>query len=71
MLPTVKKEEVRPGDIVVIEHHRVGDHPWTGEILEVLRDGDREHYRVRWEDGRESVFYPRGGFSIRDRARRP
>ncbi len=26
--------------------------------------GDEEHYRVRWEDGHESLFYPGGDARI-------
>ena len=29
-----------------------------GEVLEVLGDGELEHYRVRWADGHESVYFP-------------
>jgi hypothetical protein len=27
-------------------------------VLEVLGDGELEHYRVRWADGHESVYFP-------------
>jgi hypothetical protein len=27
-------------------------------ILEVLGDPGRERFRVRWEDGHESIFFP-------------
>jgi len=40
----------------------------TGEILEVLGKPGREHFQVRWEDGRESFFYPGGESSIRPQA---
>ena len=46
------------GDLVVIEGHRVGQGQRIGEVLEVLGQPGHEHYRVRWEDGRETVFYP-------------
>jgi Domain of unknown function (DUF1918) len=59
------------GDIVVITGHRVGEHEQTGEILEVLGESPREHFRVRWEDGRESTFYPGSDATIRHHARRP
>jgi hypothetical protein len=49
---------VAVGDIVVIEGHRVGEARRTGEIVDVLGEGEREHYRVRWEDDRETIFYP-------------
>ena len=45
------------GDLVVIEGHRVGQGQRIGEVLEVLGEPGHEHYRVRWEDERETVFY--------------
>jgi hypothetical protein len=47
----------RVGDLVVIEGHRVGQGRRIGEILEVLGEPGHEHYRVRWDDEHESVFY--------------
>src|SRR5690606_35313167 len=29
-----------------------------GEVVEVIRNGDREEYRIRWEDGQESLYRP-------------
>jgi hypothetical protein len=46
------------GDLVVIEGHRVRQGQRIGEILAVLGEPGHEHYRVRWEDERETVFYP-------------
>ena len=31
-----------------------------GLILEVLGHGEHEHYRVRWDEEHESIFYPSG-----------
>jgi hypothetical protein len=47
-----------PGDRVLVESHRVGEAARKGEILEVLGIREFPHYRVRWEDGRETLFYP-------------
>ena len=58
----------RPGDVVVIEGHHVGEGRRSGEIVEVLGEPDHEHYRVRWEDGRETVFYPSSDATVRRRA---
>jgi hypothetical protein len=60
----------QPGNVVVIEGHHVGEGRRTGEILEVLGEPGHEHYRVRWEDGRETVFYPAGDVTIRRHATR-
>ena len=27
-------------------------------MIEVMGQGEREHYRVRWQDGHESVYFP-------------
>jgi len=51
-------EKAKPGDRIVVEAHHVGEAHREGEILEVLGEAGHEHYRVRWADGSESVFYP-------------
>ena len=62
---------VAPGDILRIEGHRVGGGRRMGVIVEVLGEAEREHYRVRWEDDAETIFYPRSGdATIERRARR-
>ena len=47
-------------------HAKQGDHividTTTLDALrrhgEVIGQGEREHYRIRWEDGHESVYFP-------------
>jgi hypothetical protein len=46
-----------PGDLVVIGAHQLGGHEQLAEIIGVLGEGVHTHYRVRWEDGHESVFF--------------
>jgi hypothetical protein len=46
------------GEVIEIEAHHLGEGRRIGKILEVLDPGEHEHYRVRWDDGRESIFYP-------------
>ncbi len=53
--------EGRAGDRVSLESERTGRAAREGEILEVLGTGEGVHYRVRWEDGHESTFFPSGG----------
>ena len=53
--------EGRAGDRVILESERTGQAAREGEILEVLGAGEGVHYRVRWEDGHESTFFPSGG----------
>jgi Domain of unknown function (DUF1918) len=60
----------RKGDSVVVSAHRVGAAERVGEILEVLGEPDRVHYRVRWAAGNESVLYPSSDAIIRPARRR-
>jgi Ala-tRNA(Pro) deacylase len=43
----------------------VDDTPRRGEILETLGPRTSRHYRVRWDDGHESTYYPGPGTHIR------
>ncbi len=52
------------GDLVIVEGHRIGEARRIGEILEVLGEAGHEHYRVRWDDDHESVFYPSSDSTI-------
>jgi Domain of unknown function (DUF1918) len=47
----------KAGDRIVVESLRVGQPRREGEVLEVVA-GEREHYRVRWDDGHESIYFP-------------
>jgi hypothetical protein len=46
------------GDEIIVDAHHVGDLPRTGEILAVLETGGVTHYRVRWDDGTDCIFFP-------------
>ena len=70
MTTTQTASETRPGDVVVVEGHRVGEGRRIGEILEVVGEPGHEHYRVRWDDDRESVFYPSSDAVIHHSTRR-
>jgi hypothetical protein len=61
----VEYADASAGDVVVIHGHRVGEHEQLGEIVEVLGEGVHVHFRVRWDDGRESLFYPGSDATIR------
>lgn len=65
MNPGVAIRSGREGDVVVISGHRVGERERIGEILEVLGEADHVHYRVRWEDQSETLFYPGSDATIR------
>lgn len=63
--------KTKRGDVVVVSGHHVGEPERTGEILEVLGDPSHERYRVRWDDGHESIFYPGSDAHIRHKTRTP
>lgn len=46
------------GDEIVVQTETVGRTPRCGEVLEVLVTGGEEHYRIRWDDGHESLLFP-------------
>lgn len=50
--------QARVGDNVAVGSRRSGSGGRRGTIAEVLSSPGGEYYRVRWEDGRESVFHP-------------
>lgn len=50
--------EAHAGDHVIVQGPKVGAPARTGEIIEVLPHDGGEHYRVRWDDQRESIFFP-------------
>jgi hypothetical protein len=45
------------GDWIEVAGAREGS-PRRGEILEVLGAGHHTHFRVRWDEEHESLFYP-------------
>jgi hypothetical protein len=55
MSPSVHAQQ---GDLIVIGGHWPGDPRRTGKILKILGASEREHYRVRWENGRTTTYYP-------------
>jgi Ala-tRNA(Pro) deacylase len=61
MYATNDTERPAVGDVIVVGGHHVGDARNMGEILEVRGDPRHECYRIRWEDGHESIFYPADG----------
>lgn len=50
----------RSGDRIVVESERVAQPERTGVIEEVLQE-DPPRFRVRWDDGRTSIFSPSAG----------
>ncbi len=70
MRKTVAGKPVAAGDVIEITGHSVGDSPRTAEVIEIIGSDEREHYRVRWEDGHESVLYPGDDAVVRHAPRR-
>jgi hypothetical protein len=68
-MTTQQVAQAARGDVVEVSARRVGDHGRTGEIVGVLGDKAHPHYRVRWEDGHESVLYPGEGVTVRSTRR--
>ena len=53
--------QAKTGDRIVVESAHVGQPRREGEVLEVVpsgREHEREYYRVRWDDGHESIYFP-------------
>jgi hypothetical protein len=70
MKPT-RGHQAKPGDVVVVHGHTIGDAGRTGMILDVLDAGSgHEHYRVRWDEEHETLFWPGSDVSIRPASRR-
>jgi Domain of unknown function (DUF1918) len=53
------------GDLIVIAGHHVGEPERIAEILEVVGELPNERYRVRWDDGHESVYFPDSDATIK------
>jgi hypothetical protein len=70
-MKTDRRHPVQAGDVVEIAAHKVGMPTRTGEVVAVLGTAGSEHFRVRWEDGHESVLYPGSDASIRSPAGKP
>ncbi len=67
---TTKTSSARVGDW--IEARGVhGQLSRRGQIVELLGQGDREHYRVHWDEQHESILYPADGVIITPRHGRP
>jgi len=63
--------EATVGDTVEVSGRRVGDPGRRGEIVEVLDGDEHAHFRVRWEDGHETVLYPGEATTFRRRVSSP
>lgn len=63
--------DTQPGDVVEVSARRVGEPGRLGEIVAVFDDTPVPHYRVRWDDGHETVLYPGETTTVRRAHGRP
>lgn len=49
--------EARVGDRIIIESHKVGSGRKSGEVVDVTEGSAGQRYRIRWDDGHESIAY--------------
>jgi Domain of unknown function (DUF1918) len=52
---------LKAGDRVKVEAESTDRPPRTGVIEEVVRGDPSPRYRIRWDDGHESVYTPAAG----------
>jgi uncharacterized protein DUF1918 len=53
--------QAKPGDRIAVETEHVGEREREGEVLEIIEGSTSITYRVRWRDGRETLFTPMAG----------
>jgi hypothetical protein len=53
--------ELKAGDRVKVETESTERPPRTGVIEEVLPGQPSPRYRIRWDDGHESIYTPAAG----------
>ena len=57
------------GDRIIVESERADQSGRTGVIEEVLAD-DPPRFRVRWDEGRTSIFAPSAGVARIERSKK-
>ena len=58
-----QKGDARPGDW--LEARAIyGGPPRRGQVTQLIGDPGHRRYRVRWDEGHESIVYPSDGISI-------
>lgn len=60
---TAKTSPGHAGDWLEV-HSPGGGPPRRGLILEVIGAKGHEHYRVRWTDEHESIYFPADGATV-------
>ena len=67
-MSAIGEVEVGQGAVIEVSGRRIGEPARLGEVLEVLGPAGRHHFRVRWEDGHESIIYPGEATTIKGRS---
>ena len=62
---TKQQPHARAGDWIEIHGHAQGEPPRAALVLEVLGEPGHEHYRVRWDEEHESLFWLGSDATIR------
>jgi hypothetical protein len=53
--------QLKVGNRVEVESESTEQRPRTGVIEEVVREAPSPRYRIRWDDGHESIYTPAAG----------
>jgi Domain of unknown function (DUF1918) len=53
--------ELKVGSRVKVESESTAQRPRMGVIEEVVREAPSPRYRIRWDDGHESIYTPAAG----------
>jgi len=53
--------ELKVGNRVEVESELTEQRPRKGVIEEVVREAPSPRYRIRWDDGHESIYTPAAG----------
>lgn len=64
------KHTISPGTLISVHTHRLGAQRQLAEVLEVIGGEGHRRYRVLWDDGHESIFFP-GEDAVVERISRP
>lgn len=63
-MSATERVQIKRHDVIEVSGRRVGDVARTGEVLEVLGSPGHLHFRIRWDDEHESLFYPGSDTSV-------
>jgi hypothetical protein len=50
--------KAKVGDRIIVESNKVGSGRRSGDVVDVLRGPSGQHYRIRWDNGQETILYP-------------